>query len=62
MLLKIYLIGVLLFVMKCYFITEQLDEVPTVRLSVFASIIFAAMWPLVVLRVIYFVLKRKKRG
>lgn len=61
MILKIYLIGVMLFVMKCYFISEQLDEVPSVTTSVFASIIFAALWPLAVLRVTYFVLKDRNK-
>ena len=59
MILEIYLIGVMLFLIKCYFISEKLEEVPTVGLSVSVSIIFAVLWPLVVLRLIYYVLNRK---
>ena len=61
MLLNIYLIGVALFLLKGYLISENLPDVPTVTISVLTSIIFAVLWPAVIVRLIIIAVRKRMR-
>lgn len=53
MLLKIYLWGCIIFLVRAYFIAEELDENMQAPILMLTSVIFTLIWPIVLGKTIY---------
>jgi len=53
MLLKIYLWGCIIFLIRAYFIAKELEENLHAQVSMLTSIVFAGLWPFILVRTFY---------